>query len=243
MNVVLSSTFLGDTFALIIGKVVISIFHWDWSIFIVIYAVLLFLAGLLVYLFLSEYPIRNEQQFESVTQFIQDKLNCLKEVIYEPKRASVLLEQGLLSALYYNILLWFPFYFADIGYEEEAIYLSVLAPTLICVGSLSFECLTSSCLPIKHWIITVFIAVGMTCFFVMLGVINQSKSTQTIMVLFILVFGSNFMLSGPFNSMAMLEFSVLSSDNRVASMYIFILYNLIKNIFNTFSLLLIGYLL
>ena len=67
MNVVLSSTFLGDTFALIIGKVVISIFHWDWSIFIVIYAVLLFLAGLLVYLFLSEYPIRNEQQFESVT--------------------------------------------------------------------------------------------------------------------------------------------------------------------------------
>ena len=69
----------------------------------------------------------------------------------------VVLELASLGGFYYSVLLWFPFYFTYIGYEEYSNYLSIICPLISFGGSLAFGYLLSFCKSINHWIMSAFL--------------------------------------------------------------------------------------
>ena len=72
------------------------------------------------------------------------------------------MEHAFVNAYYYNMLLWFPFYFTFIHYGQYASYLSIIAPICLVIGSIFFQNLAKLCPTFTHWVGSLFylIAVG-----------------------------------------------------------------------------------
>ena len=89
----------------------------DWAVYVlVLTAFLLFSLGLL-YRNVDECPLQEEEaQFPTVREYVEDKFRNMREIVCDPKKVMVLCEFTLIAALYYNILLWFPYYFTVSGY-------------------------------------------------------------------------------------------------------------------------------
>lgn len=162
---------VGDFFSLMIAKIVMEWVGWDWSIFILIYAGMLFVAGLLVFIFIDECPIQDEEQtFDSVSDFLADKVRNFKSVICHRERGIAVVEEVIFSGLLYNGLLWFPYYFVLTGYKEYALYLTMIQPLLGFGGTATFEFFMDSWMRISHWVSATLLAICTLCHFVMIGV-------------------------------------------------------------------------
>ena len=88
---------------------------FKWTVFIVFFSFLLSFSMLLVHQYIDEYPV----EFETVNShedFVRDKLGNMKLIFCHPKRLMGVIEATLIILLYYNILLWFPYYFTSFGY-------------------------------------------------------------------------------------------------------------------------------
>lgn len=80
---------------------------------------------MLVHKYVDEYPIEYEAA-DSLTESVKSKLANMKLIFYHPKRAIAVIENVLFIGLYYNMLIWFPYYFTEIGYASYATHLSVI---------------------------------------------------------------------------------------------------------------------
>ena len=103
-------------------------------------------------------------------------------------KVMVLCEFTLIAALYYNILLWFPYYFTVAGYEEYAAYFSMLGSAPIFVGTLFMEHVLNLCPKQRHWFTMVLLVVTAGVQFWILEVGKQGQSTETIVLLVVLIF-------------------------------------------------------
>ena len=80
----------------------------------------------------------------------------MKQHFTYPNRFGIILELTCISAYYYNLFLWFPFYFTFIHYEEYASYLSIILPIAYVVGNILFQNLTKLCSTFIHWVCAIF---------------------------------------------------------------------------------------
>ena len=124
--------------------------HLDLSAYIAAFSCLLFLSALLVQLFLDEYPLEPEEEFDSMDGFVRVKWGHIMEVLSCSKRIMAIIELALLGSFYSSLLLWFPYYFEFIGYKQYSNYLSMLSPVVFFLGAVALEYLLSCCRSINH---------------------------------------------------------------------------------------------
>ena len=140
------------------------------------------------------------------------------------------------------MLIWFPYYFTEIGYGSYATHLSVITPLLTFAGYLGFESLIKFCPNYSHWLISALLMLAAFCQSQLIPLVSEPDSPSKTNRLFLLIFSSSLCLSGPLN-VFMTELSYLTSDSKVAAMYIFIVHSLLCRMFTMGSMLLIGELL
>ena len=84
----LNGLFLKDPFSLFIDHLVMFYAGRDWSIYVFIFTVILFLSLMLFHRNIQEYPVHAEgQQFETVCEYVQDKFHNMSVTLCDPKRA------------------------------------------------------------------------------------------------------------------------------------------------------------
>ena len=220
----------------------INVLGFHWTTFIVFFSFLLSLSTLLVHKYVNEYPIEFEPT-NSFQEFISDKLGNMEVILCHPKRAVAVVEATLLVCLYYNILLWFPYYFTSLGYASYATYLSVIATLLVFFGCLGFESLIKFCPNYSHWFISTLLLITALCQFKMIELADEPNSSSTISYFFLLIFISSLCFSGPINAVFMTELSFLTADSSKAAMYIFIVQSATQCLLSMGVTFLIGILL
>ena len=149
LNLFYALASLGDVFSLYIAELIMDVLGLDWAAFIICFSLLLAASALLANKYVEDYPIEYEPT-RSLTEFVRDKCENMKLVLHHSRRAAAVLENVLLIGFYYNVLTWYPYYFADIGYGPYATNLSVITPLLVFCGCLAFESLTKFCLGCLH---------------------------------------------------------------------------------------------
>ena len=77
----------------------------------------------------------------------------MRLILCEPKKVSAIGEFVSLAALYYSTLLWFPYYFTNSVYKEEAIYFAILGSLSIVIGTYVMERFLSRYKDRRHWMI------------------------------------------------------------------------------------------
>ena len=242
LNLFFAIASLGDFFSLYIGELVMNVLGLDWTLFVVCFSLLLCMSIVLVERYMNEYPIEYEPA-DSLIQSVSGKLGNMKLIFCHYKRLLVVLENMLLIGFYYNILLWYPYYFTEIGYASYTIHLSVITPLLCFFGCLAFESLIKLCSNYSHWFISALLMVSTFSQFQMIWLVGEPNSSSTVSSFFWWIFVYSLCLSGPLNTVYMTEMSFLTSNNKVAAMYIFLVHSLFCRLFNMGSMLSIGYLL
>ena len=172
MNLVCAITFLGDCFSLYIAELMINVLGLDWTIFIVTFSFLLFTSIMLVHRVVEEYPVQS-QPTSSFSEFLADKVENMKLILHHSKRAVAVVENVLVVGLYYNMLLWFPYYFTSIGYASHATNLSVISSFMMFFGCLVFESVARLCPNYCHWVISALLIGAAGIQFQMISLVNE----------------------------------------------------------------------
>ena len=128
---------MGDFLSLYIAEFIMNILGLHWTAFVVVFSFLLSFSMLLVHRYVEEHPIEYEAA-GSLAESVKNKLGNMKLIVCHPKRAMAVAESILFISLYYCILVWFPYYFTEIGYGPYATHLSVIFPLLVFLGCLAF---------------------------------------------------------------------------------------------------------
>ena len=103
----------------------------------------------------------------------------------------------IIGAYYYNLLLWFPFYFTFIHYGQYASYLSLIVPICLAVGSISFQNLIGLCPSFTHWVSSLLYLLAVIIHWALLEV-NKADGHTAVGLYFILVVAGSFIIGGPF---------------------------------------------
>ena len=212
-------------------------FHW--TVFMVFFSFLLFTSILLVQKYVKEYPIEYKQA-TSLLESVRNKFGNMKLIFCHTKRMIAVVENVLLLGLFYSILLWFPYYFTEIGYASYAINLSVMTPFLVFFGCLGFEYMIKFCPNYSHWIISGLLLLASLCLFELHSLVQEPNALLIVNHFFFLIFVCSLCLAGPINTVFMTELSFLTSDSKIAAMYIFVVYSMLCRIFNMGSMFIIG---
>ena len=115
------------------------------------------------------------------------------------------MEYSLLNAYYYNLLLWFPFYFTFIHYDQYATYLSILSPICSVIGSYFYQHLIGLCPTFTHWITTLFCLLATIIHFILTEV-NRADESGSVGLYFILITVVSLIIAGPLTEIGMYEF-------------------------------------
>ena len=234
--------YLGDFSGLYLAELVINMLGFHWATFIVFFSFLLAISVFLVHRYVDEYPIDFEPT-NSLKEFVNDKLGNLRLIFCHSKRALAVVEATLLICFYFNILLWFPYYFTSLGYASYATNLSVIAPLLVFFGCLGFESLIKFCPNYSHWFISSLLLASTVCQFQMIDLADEPDASSAINHFFLLIFVSSLCFSGPINAVFMTELSFLTADDSKAAMYIFIVQSALQCLLSMGTTFLIGILL
>ena len=221
------------------AEFIISMLGFHWTVFIVFFSFLLFSSILLVHKYIKEYPIEYELS-ANLIEAVKNKFGNMKRIFCHQKRMFAVLENVILLGLFYSMLLWFPYYFMEIGYASDAINLSAITPFLMFFGCLGFEYLIKFCSNYAHWIISALLLLASICLLELHTLVGESNSFITVNHFFFLIFVCSLCLAGPLNTVFMTELSFLTADNKIASMYIFVVYAMLCRIFSMGSMFIIG---
>ena len=103
----------------------------------------------------------------------------------------------IIGAYYYNLLLWFPFYFTFIHYGQYASYLSLIVPICLAVGSISFQNLIGLCPSFTHWVSSLLYLLAAIAHRALLEV-NKADGQTAVGLYFMLVVTGSFIVEGPY---------------------------------------------
>ena len=79
MNLFCAVTLIGDPLGMLLGLLTLSVANWDWSIYVLILAVLLLLSTLLVRRHVDEYPVVEEEEPEQTAcEYVEDKFHHMR---------------------------------------------------------------------------------------------------------------------------------------------------------------------
>lgn len=117
MNLLNGTTWLGDSLGLLLGFLLLDVEKVDWAVYVLVFAAFLLLSLALFSRNVEEYPVEDEEaEFATAWEYVQDKFRNIRSILCDPEKAVAICEFTLISAFYYNIMLWFPYYFTVTGY-------------------------------------------------------------------------------------------------------------------------------
>ena len=193
-----SSLGMGDVASILLGELMMNVVGWNWSVFILLFALLLFSSGLLLYLFVEECPMQTDGTNRTTCQKLQEQLSNLKQNFTHVNRFGVLLENACITTYYYNLLLWIPFYFTFIHYGQYASYLSIVSPICMVLGNVFFQNLVKLCPAFTHWVSCSFYLLTIIIHWALLEV-NRADEAGFIGLYFVLIIAASFIVGGPYS--------------------------------------------
>jgi hypothetical protein len=69
----------------------------------------------------------------------------IKRILSQWRYVFLVVDYGMPSVMYYNVLLWFPYYFTVLSFPEEAAAISILYNVMGVVGAFTFEAIIVKC--------------------------------------------------------------------------------------------------
>ena len=231
---------MGDVASVLLGELVINVAGWNWSVFTLLFTLLLFSSSLLFYLLVEECPMEVDDRSLTTCQKLYEQLNNLKQNFTHSNRLGVILEHAFLAAFYYNLLLWFPFYFNLIDYGRYASYLSIIFPICLVLGNVFFQNFIKLCPTFTHWTSSVFhtltVIINLALFLV-----NKADENASVELYFCLIIASSFIMGGPYTQIGIHEYSLEIEGDRDALYYMMSMFALLRSLINLFVLFLISY--
>lgn len=116
----------------------------NWAIFLLISCSFLFAVAFLLFFYVAETPAEHPES-SSFCEALKEKVEKVKEIFSESARGWLIVEVILTEGMFYNVLLWYPFYFSLISYEQYAFAISVIFSINIVAGTFAFEALLDKC--------------------------------------------------------------------------------------------------
>ena len=230
---------MGDVVSILLGELVMNIIGWDWSVFILIFIFLLFLSGLSLHLFVEECPMERDHRNLTTCQKLHEQLNNLQQNFIHLNRFGAILEHAFLTTYYYNLLLWFPFYFTFIHHGQYASYLSIISPICLVIGNAFFQNLIKLCPSFTHWVSCLFYLMVVVIHWVLLE-INKADEAGSISLYFILIVAASFIVGGPYSEITLNEFKGEADGDGDALYCMYSMMNLLKSTISLFLSYLIG---
>ena len=105
---------LGDALAVLLGEFVLNKLGWDWSLYLLLCCGFLLILAFLSELLLEEVP-NNLPEHGTFLDQISENINQVKVLLAEKKNILLTIDFTLQEGLYYNILMWYPYYFTVVS--------------------------------------------------------------------------------------------------------------------------------
>ena len=115
LSIWLVMTFLGDAFGLLLVQYLMAA-GIAWNYAFMIYMVLFLAIAILHQISMDEIEVREVPE-ETFCQTISRNYNILKEFFVLPKHFLWLMNRAFLAIIYQTVLIWFPYYFNDLGFK------------------------------------------------------------------------------------------------------------------------------
>lgn len=162
----------------------------------------------------------------------------MNSILQNPKKLLAILEIVAIALCYYNILLWFPYYFSFIGFQDYASYLSIICPISIFFGGIFFESLMKLCARFDKHVTTFLILIFIfTNYCIILIHRNETEGNrnQTVFLYFMSIVLGTLALSGPYNRLFIKEIYDVTDGTVKMKYYIITLYVFFRCFFLTIN--------
>jgi len=105
----------------------------------------------------------------------------------------------ILSLCYFNVLLWYPYYFELIGYHTYSSFFSIVIPISNTLGGMLFEYILKKVPHLKNKFVigSIFLYFLSNAFLILVH--KSDEQNDNVMTYFIIVIIGNLGLAGPFN--------------------------------------------
>ena len=144
MNILTGAVSMGEVFCLLLGDALINRLGWSWHTFVLVFSLILFCSTLAFDVGLEELPLETVEE-STFCSNLSKQFSNIKEIVSKPNIFFVVLELSLNSNLFYNMVIWYPYFFTVIGFASYAAYLSIIPSLFYFLIPFVFEPLLSRC--------------------------------------------------------------------------------------------------
>ena len=175
---------LGDALAVLFGQLVLNKLGWDWSLYLLFCCGFLFILSFLSELLLEEVPNNLPQHGTFIDQMHKNIIQ-VKDLLAVKKNILLTIDFTLQEGLYYNILMWYPYYFTVVSLNQYGAYITILFPFCYLIGQFLFESLIGYCSSYTNQIMIILLGLLVVDHFCLLSVSYLEQSTGIVIFYFI----------------------------------------------------------
>ena len=241
MNLWMALSASGDIFSILLYDIIVNNMQKDWSIFLLVSSLILFILVLFYYCFLDELETRPPELI-NCCETLTNRFERIKEVMFKPRNFFRIMSFSLGTCLYYSILMWYPYYFNLISYGGFSSTITIIYCITFPIGSIVFEQLLKKYQNLKNHITigSLFILFLLQAAFFL---INKLSPAENIDVYLIMSGFSGFVLGGPLSRASSSDLAEEGEGDSTENYEIFAAANFAKYIGLTFCLFFIGFLM
>ena len=130
---------MGDPLVIFLYNFTTSTLHWSWEAYVAIVCSVTWVASIFWELMIEEIPpIQHTEEDKSLGEEVVHMASEVKRILSQWRYVFLVADYGMSSVLYYNVLLWFPYYFTMLSFPEEAATISILYNVMGVAGALAF---------------------------------------------------------------------------------------------------------
>ena len=99
---------------MLLGHFILNKLGWDWSFYLLLCCGFLFILSFLSEVLLEEVP-NSLPEYGTFLDQIKENIDQVKILLAEKKNVLLTIDFTLQEGLYYNILMWYPYYFSVVS--------------------------------------------------------------------------------------------------------------------------------
>ena len=127
-------TFMGDVVGLLFVQWLLGMgVHWNYAF--MAYTLLFLVTALLHHFFLDEMEVEQGRE-GTVCDYLGNSFRMVGNFYSKPENLLWLLNNLFMANIYFSVMVWFPYYFAKIGFANQSSIISIMYPITACFGTL-----------------------------------------------------------------------------------------------------------
>ena len=167
----------------------------------------------------------------------------MKRILRKPNQALVLTEALLFNVIFYTYLLWFPYFFSVLGYENYANNIVLTVPLVAISCPIIFEILIKPFERHSNRILGFSLGLSTIAALGLVIVGYQPQTEEIVVYYFVLVILQGVFYEPPFCRVIMSELSLEAQNDEKVIYYMHALLNGLECIITTFLFYSVGYLI